>query len=224
MRQAAERLLRKLGIIRGAVVAARVGSVIGGVLIPSAVAPGTPTPGQIREMERAATRAQRDVLQEVPVNVARLPEAAVVPGPRVGPPAPRVTGPAPSTTSAGTRTGIPPVSGASTGPFGSLRRLPWAQILLSALTGSGNRPRVSVSPVVNVAPSSTPLTLPQPQALPSSQLPPIVLTGSPSETCECPPKRKRRDYKKCLEWAPVKWAGGRYRGKNAGRKCVRRET
>lgn len=222
MRQGAERLLRKLKIIKaGGVLAragARAGGVVAGVLVPSELGTGVPTDQQVKEAERRAREARLEELQVVTVAASRLPEPAAGPAPRVGPPRPAATGRPRSRSTTSSSSGSPATTPASSGMLG---RLPWAQILLGALTGSS--PRVNVSPVVNVAPSAQPLTAVETSALPSPRPPLILSGGGQPNVCDCAPKRKRGPRKKCLEWAPIRWSGGRYSGKSAGRKCVRRE-
>lgn len=60
------------------------------------------------------------------------------------------------------------------------------------------------------APTPQPLTVVQGGMLPSSA----------RQTCECKDQRRKK-RRKCLERADVVWKTGRYKGKPAGRRCVR---
>lgn len=218
---AAERAFRRRAILRGAGAAAsRIFGVVGGVLWPSDVATGLPTPEQVAEMEREAAREAARGLGEVVVRARRLPvptktpeleriestanrQAVLQTGPPVPAPAPSQQ---PATTTA-TRSARQSILG----------RLPWQQIILGALLGGPIRGTRST---VQSAVGTAPLTGVQPQALPSSGGGTIFTTGTSTSTCDCPPKKKRKT-RKCLERAPVEWRSGRYKGKLAGTKCVR---
>jgi len=224
---AIEAAARRSAILRGVLrVGTRVIGTLPGILWPSDINPGVPTPEQIREMEREAARVQQpelrrvtvprqrieqavrsmppgtdhSVLQEVTVGATRrtLPQRAPAPTSR----------PAPATTTGRIRQSM-------------LGRLPWAQILLGALIGSSSRTSVSTS----VAPIISGLTRVEPDPLPSTggpplSIPPSVVTGQ----CDCPPKKKRKKPRKCLERGQVIWKTGRNKGKVAGTKCVRFAT
>lgn len=220
-----ERVFRRRAIMRMAGrVAARVGSVVTGVLWPNDVAPGTPTPGQVREMERAAVRDRSDELQPIAVRQERLTFEPKPPVPElqaVNPTAQRIRVPQSATTPRSPTAPTVGTPGSSPSPRtrGVLSRLPWAQILLGAALGRSP----TGSTVTNIIESSapTPLTQPEPQPLPSPGGPPIILTGSAGRTDLCPEPKRRKPARKCLERAQVEWRTGRYKGKIAGTKCVR---
>lgn len=218
MRQAAERLLRRRGILVAARAASRVVGGVAAVIAQGSIssAGGDLTPEQVKDAEQRAREAELEQLQGVTVRRTRIPTTAAGSGVSVGPPAPG-TG-----RGAGTSTGSQTGSAGAPTTGGIFSRLPWSQILLQSLLGS-SRARVNVSPVINVAPAGTaPLTAVQQRAL-SSGAPPLILSPGSTTQCECPPKKKKGPRKKCLEWAQISWRSGRYKGKPAGRKCVRRE-
>ena len=215
--------------------AARLGVFIGGLLWPSTIAPGVPSAEDISRMERAADKLKKakrvkDLqLQAIAVTATRLsmPELELLPVNVTARRLAGLSGPGGTVTptavpSVATSTPTP-TSGGSSSPRsrGIFSRLPWQQILLGALFGSrrGGAPSFSFS----ASPQTENLTRVQPQALPSGAVPPVIITGSSgTDLCETAPKRRRKP-RKCLEWAQTRWSSGRYEGKSAGRKCVRRE-
>ena len=220
MRQAAEALLRRLKIIKAGRVVLRAGGVAAGVLVPSELGEGVPTEEQVRQAEQRAREAQLEELQLVTVASERLPVPAAEPGQRVGPSRPsRVTARGGATSS----TRSTPTSSRTPGGGGSIfSRLPWSQIFLNALLGSTRAPNVNVNLAPQASQNLTPIETAGVSS--SSSSPPVFFSGSSGSTCECPPKKRRKPTKKCIEWAPIGWTGGRFKGKSAGRKCVRRET
>jgi len=81
-------------------------------------------------------------------------------------------------------------------------------------SGSGSLPIVAPSPVQSpVSPIPAPLTSFNTVSLQSG-----FIGGGGADRCQCGPRGPRR---KCLERAPVRWAGGRRKGKAAGSKCLR---
>lgn len=227
MRAAADRIIwqrRAMRVIGGVI---RIGEAAALALWPSSVAPGVPTPDEIRQMERAARAQEAERLQEITVNRQRLisPDELLrmeVTAQRIPAPAPRAIPSASSPPAPSSRPG-PAAPGAGR-PRGMLGRLPWAQILIGAVIGElAGRSSSSASSSFAPSTSETPLTRSQPDALPSGEPPQIIVTGGGTTRCECPPKRQRKQRNKCLEWAQIEWRSGRYKGKPAGRKCVRRE-
>lgn len=107
------------------------------------------------------------------------------------------------------------------------------QALIGGLFGLGAllkripRPRGGSELVPAVTTPLTPVNAP---SVASPQ--PIVLTasgsggsfGTTTSTDDCNCHKPRGPRRKCLERAPVTWAGGRNKGKRAGTKCVRWES
>jgi len=98
-----------------------------------------------------------------------------------------------------------------------------AQIVLGAIglgalrSGSRAAPSSAISlalPSPSTIRPTQPLTVVQGAALP------LTATRTASQQCECKSKKKRK-RRKCLEMADVGWTSGRYKGKKAGRRCVR---
>lgn len=105
-----------------------------------------------------------------------------------------------------------------------------AGVIGLSILGANRRASPSGSPALasSLAPEPTPIA-PAPltrfEASPVSYFGGFGLTppgGSASQRCDCKPKR-RKPARRCLERAPVRWAGGRYKGKSAGTRCVRWE-
>lgn len=111
---------------------------------------------------------------------------------------------------------------------------------VGAITGLIGATRGSRSPTVNVAapmPLTPPVIAPEPTSpapAPVTSPPPLVLvaggsgfggTVATADTCDCSQcKSKRKKPRKCLQKAPLRWAGGPKKGKAAGTRCVRFAT
>jgi len=115
----------------------------------------------------------------------------------------------------------------------------YAQLGVLGLSLLGQRSRSSRSVPAALVDPTPPATIPDviPPAIPG-WTPADIPFGSPltsinsgvpssapgrSDRCDCKPK-KRGPRRECLERAPIKWAGGRRKGKAAGTKCVRWRT
>jgi hypothetical protein len=104
----------------------------------------------------------------------------------------------------------------------------YAQLGILGLTALGRRDdRSSALPSAVVdTPLAPPLPVPQvtagmiPLTAFGGSLIPSTPTATRTDNCDCKPK-KRGPRRECLERAPIKWSGGRRKGKAAGTKCVR---
>ena len=184
-----------------------IGSVILEGLIGEQVEPGTPTREQVTEMEEAAReqQAEQAVRREPQIVLEELPGA---PTEEVVAQVPR--GEVIRARNRRIRDAISSVLGSRT-----------AQTILigagAAAVARALRSRAIPAPVSALTPASLigtqPLPFPQPQV---SQ--PSFLDQCIAEQREKQQKKKKR--RKCLRSAPVVWAGGRRKGKIAGRKCL----
>jgi len=109
----------------------------------------------------------------------------------------------------------------------SMTRNPYAQLGVLGLSILGRRSRSAGSDPATVAVAPLPIPDSPTQGPGSSPFPltglgtgllPSTSTSAPG--CSCKPK-KRGPRRQCLERAPIKWAGGRRKGKAAGSKCIR---
>jgi len=220
-------LWRRAALGRLGAIGVRIGGAIAGVLYPSRVAEGVPTPAQVAEMEKEAARVRGEQLKPVIVGRERLEAArrALPPGTdpsvlQVVSVGAKMKGLPQTARQPGTRVAPAPTTTRTRLQRSILGRLPWAQILLGALLGPGRTS--SISPAVTPTVSS--LTRVEPDPLPSdggAAFVPGIRPGTAQ--CDCPPKKKRKPSRKCLERAQVVWKSGRYKGKVAGKKCVRFE-
>lgn len=108
-------------------------------------------------------------------------------------------------------------------------RNPWAQagVFGLGLLGGRKSKRASSMPLATMPAADMPgeiLTSVNPGMLPFTA--PAGFGAAPpsatSSTCGCKPKR-RGPKRRCLERAQVAWKTGRYKGRNAGTRCVRWE-